>query len=402
MWRGSWYASGSCSGTTNNPSPPWAVNISVNERDVTISFAKGEGASITEIDYYWLSNWPDSSTSGSSFSITVPDYDTSYQFDMRSVGSNGSTSSWTSTFSFTSGRPQPPTTPGGPYLTGVGSGRTDAALNLDWGSSTNADSYILRYKNYDGVYHYIYGIHPPYNLTGLQYGVTYYVSVKAVNSVGESGYSAENAATTRPRTPTISQGTVTSTSVEIQIGDMSGNFDRITVRKQNTNGSLIGSEDAYTSNTSVIFTGLVPGSTYHFKASSFFTINGTTLESYYYSNTLEITVGARPDNWAWSFDIYQGGDVYNTVVQADGTIWVYIMPSTEWNNFIDRILKFLVYMGKTPGPYTYATTDSNCTADIINEAADLINQMGFAIQHVSDEVPASIFIQMRDCLNSIT
>ncbi|RAV12168.1 fibronectin type III domain-containing protein [Paenibacillus contaminans] len=98
------YRNGSFSGVATNsiktdpvsstPSPPSNYNITVSGLNVKVNFTKGSGADTTEIDYWWNGQGNvDSSTSEASLSFSVPSYNTTYQFDMRSRNSSG-TSGW--------------------------------------------------------------------------------------------------------------------------------------------------------------------------------------------------------------------------------------------------------------------------------------------------------------------
>lgn len=387
-------------GAAPAPTAPTGITSTVNGLDITVNFTKGTNAAKTIIDKYWETGQNNGETTGTSFTFTVPDPNTVYQFDMQSVGADGTTSAWTAVKSFTSGTAPLPGKPSAPYLTGANGGRGDGSLNLAWTAGTNCSTYTLRYKHYDGIYHTITGITgTTYNLTGLQYGVSYHVSVEGVNPTGVSGYSSENTATTAPRIPTITKDSAALTTITIQVGAMTSNYTKITVWKQDPDGVWRGSQDCM-ANELVSFTGLVTGSSYNFKASSFFDINGVSLESAGYSATLAIACTSRPADWEWSYSINPSGVMYNTVVE-NGIVYGEVMTYTEWNDFIDTLLDFLAYKGKTPGSYTYVVSKSGCTANIINQAVRLVNQLGFNIPEVSGNVPASVFTSMRDAINSI-
>ena len=79
------------------------------------------------------------------------------------------------------------------------------------------------------------------------------------------------------------------------------------------------------------------------------------------------------------------------------------MTAYEWNNFTKRINEFREYRGLSQYSFATVSSDGNCTASIINQAVNAINAMGFNIATVSSgTVPANVFIQMRDKLNSIS
>jgi hypothetical protein len=127
-----------------------------------------------------------------------------------------------------------------------------------------------------------------------------------------------------------------------------------------------------------------------------------TKQQYFVGSIYVTTLSARPSNWSWSYSIYSGGSVYNTQI-VGGQITAYLMSYSEWNNFTSRINQFRIYRGLSNYSFTTVSSGSNCTPGIINEAVTAINAMGFSIPTVgSGNVPASVFIQMRDSLNSIT
>jgi hypothetical protein len=78
------------------------------------------------------------------------------------------------------------------------------------------------------------------------------------------------------------------------------------------------------------------------------------------------------------------------------------MVATEWNNFCTRINEFRAYKGLSNYSFTTVSSDNNCTPTIINQAVNAINEIGFSISSVSTgSIPASVFINMRNALNSI-
>ncbi|OGS20836.1 MAG: hypothetical protein A2252_00275 [Elusimicrobia bacterium RIFOXYA2_FULL_39_19] len=78
-----------------------------------------------------------------------------------------------------------PTAPTGTTVS-VGNGK----LTISWTSVDDATSYVLYYTTFSGVTKtnstVITGVTSPYNFSGLTYGVTYYISITAVNIIGES------------------------------------------------------------------------------------------------------------------------------------------------------------------------------------------------------------------------
>lgn len=112
-----------------------------------------------------------------------------------------------------------------------------------------------------------------------------------------------------------------------------------------------------------------------------------------------------PGKWNWSYDIYSGGEFYD--YSSDGRT-VYLMPASEWNNFTSRINEVREYKGLSNYSFTTATrnTSESGIRTCINQAINAINDMLSSSSRMStissgSEVRASIFIDMRDKLNSI-
>ena len=112
-----------------------------------------------------------------------------------------------------------------------------------------------------------------------------------------------------------------------------------------------------------------------------------------------------PGKWNWSYDIYSGGEFYD--YSSDGRT-VYLMPASEWNDFTSKINEVREYKGLSSYSFTTATrnTSESGIRTCINQAINAINDMlssGSRMSTISSgsEVRASIFIDMRDKLNSI-
>ena len=112
-----------------------------------------------------------------------------------------------------------------------------------------------------------------------------------------SAYTTANEATTMPKIPTVSQGTVSSNSITVNISGMEGNYTGVRVYLYNNLGTQINYDDTFTTAT---FTGLTADTTYYADARSYLNISGTTIWSNY-SNRITIrTTSNRPTNWSWT------------------------------------------------------------------------------------------------------
>ena len=288
--------------------------------------------------------------------------------------------------------------------TGIRYSRVDAGLKTSWNTTENADSYDIYLKRYyDGVEESLRVTSTTYTWTGLQYGVRYQFSVEANNAYGTSSRSGLYDMITAPRIPILSVVDTVNTTVTLGITGMSGNYTGFEVYVYDINGTHLRTVPSTSSTIAV--TGLTKGITYKFNARSYYysSVDSSNIFSAGYSAYTEIKCGGyRPDNWAWSYSISSGAPVYRTVI-SNNIIYADIMLATEWNNFTQRINDFRAYKGLANYNFTTVSVGTQCTAGIINQAVTAINAMGFSIATVgTGSIPAAVFIQMRDKINSIT
>ena len=306
-----------------------------------------------------------------------------------------------------------PVTPNSPLLDST-TPRVASGFNLDWNYTNYSDTFTLRYKESGGSYTEVGNITVNnHELTGLNYGTSYYIGVKGVNYVGDSSYSSDNIATTAPKTPTISEQTHDETSITVNFNVSAGNWSFVKLWYRIGSGSWSSVTVNYNENHGHI-TGLTTGQRYEIKASSFFTTSGVDIESVDasgntgYSSSIYVTVGtARPSNWSWSYTISSGSSVYSVVNKN-----IYIMPYQEWNSFTTRINEFRVYKSLSSYSFTSVSSETALTTTIINQALTAIRDMSAYFtggktvpsnRSTGDNIlVASYYLNMRDALNSIT
>lgn len=114
------------------------------------------------------------------------------------------------------------------------------------------------------------------------------------------------------------------------------------------------------------------------------------------------TLSDRPSDWQWLYNIYSGGPFY-----AQNKKIAYLMPADHWNNFTNKINEFRRYKGLSNYNFTTVYSEQTVTSSIINQAISAINDMlpsrsKMPFISSGSEVKASIFIDMRNKLNSIT
>ena len=286
--------------------------------------------------------------------------------------------------------------------------RNEGSLSLSWGSSVGANSYTLRYKNYDGVYHTISGItNTTYTLNNLEYGVTYDLSVKGNNSLGSSDYTSENPGTTAPKSPgNISASTVTSTSISIQLSNgMIGNWDYIRVyayQNSITPEYIDINKTDYDSGTRIVtWSGLTIGLEYLFNVLTYFTVDSTLLQSVNSSNDLYITIADRPINFSWDTPKISGDPTTNLL-------------ASEWTNLQNKVNEFRQYKSLSNYSFTNVISGGIFYASIFNEVRNNIypmNSIGLPSTKVgisdvvdpndADYILASDLNNIVSCLNAI-
>ena len=235
-------------------------------------------------------------------------------------------------------------------------------------------------------------------VSGLSPGTRYWVDAYArwkgtqYHCGGDSVTTDETYVPPPPSTPSNFRVTNTSrNSISVAWGSSSS--------ATSYNLFLDGSYDGVTGGTTYTFNGLQPDTWYTLGVVAYDSDSGQYSDE---ATTTGKTLKERPSNWNWSYNIYSGGNVFKTTA-SDSIIKAYIMTAYEWNNFTKRINEFREYKGLSNYNFTTVYAEGDCTPSIINQAVNAINAIGFNISTVSNgNVPASVFIQMRDKLNSIT
>lgn len=136
--NGRYYFVGSDSITlpSDAPNPPSGISFSVSGKSITAYWTKGSGAYDTRLDFSWISGAYDVTTTGTSYTFTVPEYNTQYGVDFISFNGDGSrSSSWTGFKYFTSGSPPPDTS--NPSISYVAETVRNTRISLSWTSSDN-------------------------------------------------------------------------------------------------------------------------------------------------------------------------------------------------------------------------------------------------------------------------
>lgn len=239
--------------------------------------------------------------------------------------------------------------------------RIEGGVYVNWISVVNATKYRIKLRRgYDGyIQEFNFANVGIGTITGLMYGVTYYISICAGNDAGYSTYSTEDPITTAPQTPSISFGSAANTYIAIKTGAMSGNYDKIRVFMSDDTTNYLECD----ANSSVTFTGLSSGTAYSFYARSRFFIHSTTIWSANTSNTVSAkTQDPRPAKFYWD----------NAKIQGQP----FNIKATEWNRLIQNIKDVHVYKLGSYSSSQYPMTNVSQGQSVLH---NFFNEVRFAI-----------------------
>ena len=204
--------------------------------------------------------------SGTSRTVYSLSHSTTYEFELRTICSSSSTSSWTSTATFTTLSPCVVAT----NLSS--SGITLTTATLSWDYSGTPDYYLLQYKtNTTGQWTSVTTTSTTYSLTGLNSGTYYNWRVRAVcdSSVNHvSAYTSTNTFNTWTQCadPTsLVANSITATSATLAWASVFG-ADHYTVIYSGDGGTTW--DTVTTTSTSTAITGLTSGVTYSWQVRS--------------------------------------------------------------------------------------------------------------------------------------
>lgn len=328
----------------------------------------------------WISS---SSGTSTSYNITGLSAGTSYTIDV--YGIRGTNTWFINTVYVTT--TEPIIAPGAPSWIAL-AGRTTSSLSIQWGSPSSGGS-VSYYLVYCQGVSQGSTTSNSYTITGLSNNTTYYVCVQAFNNGGSSPTKCGSFTTVDGRPDPVTNLTasnITQTGFKIS-------WDHSTLASSYII-YLNGVNWTNTSYNRYTFTGLTPGTNYTVivvAVNEYGSKPGTSIQC----RTTAIS------DWAWEYSIYSGGLFY----AQNGKI-AYLMPAYHWNDFTNKINEFRHYKGLSSYNFTTVYSEQSVTSSIINQAISAINDMlpsGSKIPLIlsGSEVKASIFIDMRNKLNSI-
>ena len=265
--------------------------------------------------------------------------------------------------------------------------RFEGGYKLSWNLVSGVESYTLKVRrSYDNHTYTFSTSDTLYEVIGLQFGVTHYVSVRANGEFSSSNYSSEYPATTSPKTPTLSFTSKTADSVIVTVENMEGNWDAVDVTLNSTTKIVT------INNTSVTFTGLTSNQTYTVTAKSRFYINGTTL---YSVNTASLIVDTDVRTYfSWDTPKIQG-QPFN-------------ITATEWNGLVQNVKDVHVYKlgsyNSSQYPMTTVTSGNQIKALYFNQvkfAIGSLNATGISDKSAGNAILASDLNTIIEKLNTI-
>ena len=279
--------------------PPSTPSISLSSSNgLTVTLRASISSNTTSVE------WDDTRWNGGSYDVvsvsnqtsttrtwTVPNYNTTYAWDVIAKNSAGS-SGWSSVFYWTSPSPPTPSTPTGTvglntsYGTG---GRLVGGFNVSFGALSNATSYRVQAQNNDtgAISEFVFTStsSSSNNVTGLNNGSTYNLRYRGETSAGTfGGWSSFSTASTLPQVPVLSVTTTSSTFLAtIPSGTFSGGYTAFEVDRLSTSSSAILETRLINSpnDGATTFGTYAAGTSYRFRARTRWTIGSTTLYSAY-------------------------------------------------------------------------------------------------------------------------
>ncbi len=252
-------------GTQTCNAPTGLTSSSISSTGATVSWNAASGASSYNLQYKATSasTWTTVSVSGStSKALTGLTAGTSYNFQVQTVCSSGS-SGYSTAATFTT------TGSCGTPASMASSSVTTNSATISWGAVSGATTYNLQYKTSSGsTWTTVSTSSTSYGLTGLAAGTTYNCQVQSVCSSGSSAYTSVGSFTTLTGCGTpasMVSSSVTTNSATISWGAVSG-ATTYNLQYKTSSGSTW--TTVSTSSTSYGLTGLASGTTYNCQVQS--------------------------------------------------------------------------------------------------------------------------------------
>jgi plasmid stability protein len=219
---------------------------------------------------------------------------------------------------------------------GSATSNSSSTISCTWNAANGASGYDIEVKDVNGitVVNATNVAGNTYLATGLSPNSSYTYRVKARNSTGASGFSANsNSVLTRPAAPTFSAGSIMNvTSTTFQVGwDAVAGSGAVTYRldvsaDQNFN-SFVTQDLSVSSTTSPTITNLTPGTTYYYRVRAV-NASGTSVNSL---NNQVLTAPAKPANFTVTSPTATGGSVNWSSAPTATQYEIYVAKDANFN-----------------------------------------------------------------------
>lgn len=277
-----------------------------------------------------------------------------------------------------------PIMPAIPENTGIPvlSSRTPSGFNIMCNPIANA-TYEFRYRREDTTYYSTKASNTNMVLIdSLDYGYTYFISVRFLRNGIYSPYSQESQCTVLPNCPIIDVVYSTTSNniiVKLKENSMTGKYSYLQILRRKApweNNNTLDTKNVPNLQTSSEWTGLQKGERYSFSVVGMLQVNGVTLQSYYRSIVVEGIVGTiRPPFFSWDTEKVAGQPINVT--------------ASEWNKLTQNINAMLSYRKLQTRTFTTAYPNQKITASIFNEVRTAIYTSGTGLNS-SIAIPSAV------------
>lgn len=401
------------------PSPPTTPSISlVSSSGKTVTLRASISSNTTSVE------WDDTRWNGGSYDVvnvsgvtstdrtfTVPDYSTTYQWDVRAKNSVGN-SSWSSIYSWTS-----PTAPAKPALVNVsisGLGGNSFFVNLSGGAGSATMNLEVRTGSQTSTNvvwsDYNFALTSQVTISGLNEYVDYYIKAYGRNTegTGTAGFATvKTLDKTLPTVQILNQDGVGRIFLDFKGADAppttgagASGLSAYIVYISSRNSTGLGAiRHATITNLDLsYFTFEVDYDGLNFVHNSTYTVGVRSQdESGNFSSLATKTltyIKARPNNWNWITSKTAYAEVNVTAV--------------EWESLGKAINQFRTYKSLVVRDFTVPKVGDTITATIFNQYINAINEMSPPTSPPSTKTAnisimlASDFNKLTQSLNSIT
>ena len=303
--------------------------------------------------------------------------------------------------------------------------RINSGLIINWNTAVGATRYEIKLVNNEtNVSASKYTAAPPYEWTGLLYGVTYRLSIDTYNDEW-IGYCAEEYITTAPAQPTILSVTQNSGVITVSWElAAESNITNVYINLYTSGGTLLQDKTFNNMKSGTFSYSAVTDGYYQIRAASSLVIGSTEIFSVdsngnQYKLYKNVQVSARPNYFYWSdytAYMYGGGIITYTPYQAWNALIANIEEMISFTGINGTMPSSSSIYGSASGKTyaeacTYAYMDSSdktVYAQKFNIANNIISNIGVSTGvgtkyggNSNYKVYASDFISLQNTINNI-